>query len=329
MENGEILLLFSEENPFWTEDLVRLAGEDCSVLRELREDGYLVEEKGVFSLTGKGRTAFAAEAAENFLSSVPAAPGHCAGKSLFRTRLRLLLDGKHLQRWGLKEYIGGARFAIPPLEDRDIFSMERGLEWTWPSSPLMKRMTEDFPRTGLAARGNEVHPPCGVEAWVASLGLIPGFFVADLLFLSRYDYLCYEGFSPHPRDRWGLVNADRFFCLQWPPVDGGSGLERIFSAIGRFHLCMESLRRAVIPGYVDLDCLDQDCINWLVFVFRKEEDAGRAASLMEDCGEDLAGPAAPMEIWTLGLDSLEGFPGKAENIHDLLPVTAHPVVRVK
>ncbi len=326
MEYGSLLLLFDEENPCWTEKLAELAGENPVLLADMVRDG-LAERKGeVCVLTGEGRTAFRKEAAESYLSAQPGIPGPDLGKHLFRTRLRLLLDRKHIQRWGLKEYVQGARFPVPDLEDALLFSHDGGIEWKWPSSPAVERMRSDWPVTGLAARRMAPPPADAAARWFETPGETPAVFETDLLYLSRYDFQAYTSFAPLPGDRWGLLNADRFFCMDSPAPEKVN-LAWFLGIVGRFQLALEVLRRMVLPGYMDLDSHDQDGINWLVFLFETEEQAGRCVSLLAPFGQDLIRPAIPMDVWALSFEALEAFPEKAETIHDLLPVIGKAVVR--
>ena len=326
MEYGSLLLLFDGENPCWTEKLVKLAEEDPALLSDMVRDG-LAERKGeICVLTGAGRTAFREEAAASFLSAEPGIPALDLGKHLFRTRLRLLLDRKHIQRWGLKEYVPGACFSVPDLEDALLFSLDGRLDWKWPSSPAVERMRIDWPVTGLAAR-RIASPPADASArWFENLGEVPAVFETDLLYLSRYDFQAYTSFDPLPGDRWGLLNADRFFCMDSPSPETVS-LEWFLGTVGRFQLALEVLRRMVLPGFMDLDSHDQDGINWLVFLFETEKEAERCVSLLAHFGQDLIRPAIPMDVWALSFEALEAFSEKAETIHDLLPVIGKAVVR--
>ncbi|MGD9821744.1 MAG: hypothetical protein AB7U27_09355 [Aminobacteriaceae bacterium] len=326
MDYGSLLLLFDEENPCWTEKLVQLTGEDPALLADIVRDG-LAERKGeICVLTGEGREAFRKEAAESYLSAEPGIPGLDLGKHLFRTRLRLLLDRKHIQRWGLKEYVPGACFSVPDLEDALLFSLDGRLDWKWPSSPAVERMRIDWPVTGLAAR-RIASPPADASArWFENLGEVPAVFETDLLYLSRYDFQAYTSFDPLPGDRWGLLNADRFFCMDSPSPETVS-LEWFLGTVGRFQLALEVLRRMVLPGFMDLDSHDQDGINWLVFLFETEKEAERCVSLLAHFGQDLIRPAIPMDVWALSFEALEAFSEKAETIHDLLPVIGKAVVR--
>ena len=87
------------------------------------------------------------------------------------------------------------------------------------------------------------------------------------------------------------------------------------------------MRRMYMPGYVDLDSLDQDGINWLLYVYEHEEEALKCVDLLSPFGQALAGPAAPLEVWSLSLGALWNWSEPADYIHDLRPLAAHPIWR--
>ncbi len=326
MEYGSLLLLFDQENPCWTEELVRIAEEDPAPLVRMLDEGLLAKENELFFLTGAGREAFSEEAAANYLPAVPGTPGPDAGKDLFLTRLRLLLEKKHIQRWGVKEFVPSARFPIPPLQDDEIFTRSSGFEWLWPSSPLCAQMREDWPLTGLAARREAPPSPDAAPKWFEAKGTYPAYFEADLLHLSRYDFQAYAHIPRSPNDPWGILNADRFFCMRASAPEAGNP-DGYLATTGRFQLALEVLRRMVLPGYIDLDSFDQDGINWLLFVFDHEEEAEACVSLLAPFGLDLIRGSMPMDVWALSFEALVNFSPKAETIHDLIPVIGRPVVR--
>ncbi len=326
MEYGSLLLLFDRENPCWTEELARIAGEDTSMLEKMLLDGLLAKEGKLFFLTDAGREAFREEAAANYLPVEPGTPGADPEKDFFITRLRLLLDKKHIQRWGVKEFVREARFPVPPLQDEELFSRSSGLEWLWPSSPIVGQLREDWPTTGLAARKEAPPAPDAAAKWFEAKGSFPAYFEADLLHLSRYDFQAYSHIPRSPNDPWGILNADRFFCMRAPAPEAGR-LDGFLAVTGRFQLVLEVLRRMVLPGYIDLDSFDQDGINWLLFVFEREEEAEACVSLLSPFGLDLIRGSMPMDVWALSFEALMNFSQKAETIHDLIPVIGRPVVR--
>ena len=328
MELSEMLLLFDADNPCWTEDLADLAGKDPALLLLLVQEGFAEKNGSIYSLTPSGREAFLREASECFLSAHPGSCPEAPEKSLLRTRLRLLLDKKHLQRWGLKEYLFHPSFPIPSLTKDELFSLCCGLKWLWPSTPAVQRLRREYPETGLAARKNPELPAGTLTEWFESLAEKPDWFKPDFLYLSRYDYEAYTSFSPPPDDVWGLLNTDRFFFFKAPEPEE-KNLEWFLEVAGRFHLCLEVLRRLVLPGHMDFDSWDQGAVNWLLFLFEKEKDARKCVSLLAPLGQDLVLPALPMDIWVLSFEALSSFPEKAESIHDLLPEIAYPIARAE
>ena len=326
MDYLDLLMLFDEDNPCWTEELIRMAGEDPAPLPLMAESGLIMRGAEAWRLTEAGREAFIESAGANYITASPGSVPDAEEKCLFITRLRLLLDRKHLQRWGKKEYIARARFPIPALPDERIFA-ERPLTWLWPDDPVCEKMREDWPVAGLAARKETPPPPGAAALWLENAGAGVGFFEADLLHLSRYDFQSYSHIPRSPNDPWGLLNADRFFCVR-QPVHEKPSEHALLSTVGRFQLALEVLRRMILPGYMDHDSFDQSAVNWLLFVCADEKESETIISLLRPFGRELIRPAAPMEVWALGMESLAAFPGRAETIHDLIPVAARPVERL-
>jgi hypothetical protein len=325
-----VLLLFDEGQPCWTPEMARLGGWEADALPALLREGLLSEEEGVCFLTPEGARRFEKAAAESFLPlragfPPPSGRRRDAGRGL----LRLLLDTRHTQRWGIKEYLKPFRFEIPDLEEREIVSFDgKKLTWLYPSHPVFVDMARDFPASGLAARAAPPPEPERVRAWLD--GHAPRRRTAefDLLYKSRYDSQAYAHFPKLPADPCGLLNADRFFFVFGPPAGDAGAFPAALARLGDFHVLLTMLRRMFIPGYVDLDSLDQDGVNWLVYVYEREEDARNFAARLAPLGEEnLAGPAAPLDIWSLSLDSLRGRTESAESIHDVLPCAAHPILR--
>ena len=326
MKFGTLLLLFDEDNPCWTEETAALAGEDPKGLKALAAEGLIAPLGEAWALTEEGAEAFEKEAEANFLPLKPgfAPSGH--DKKLFRSRLRLLLDKKHTQRWGIKEFLPEARFPIPALEEFELFTTVEGFRWLWPASKAVERIRSAWPVTGLAARRLPPPPADAVEEWFDHPGETPAFFQPDLLYLSRYDFESYASFPPLPGDKWGLLNADRFFFLE-APEPALKDLSWFLGAAGRFQLTLEVLRRMVLPGFMDLDSHDQSAVNWLIFVFEEDEEAAACAKLLSPMGRALIDQSAPMDLWALSFEGLKNFDGKGETIHDLLPVVGKEVVR--
>ena len=93
--------------------------------------------------------------------------------------------------------------------------------WRYPEASVFRKMAEDFPETGAAARNRPMPDAGEVRAWLEANA--PGLYDAefDLLYKSRYDFQVYAKFPPLPADPCGLFNADRFlFSFMPPPVPG-------------------------------------------------------------------------------------------------------------
>ena len=114
LEQGlEVLLLsFEEQYPCWTPAMLVLAGLDRSAADGLARKGLLEFEKGIYSLSEAGRETFLRLVGETYL---PLRPGVTSDRvrTTLRRELMLLLDKRHLQRWGVKEYVSPFRFALP------------------------------------------------------------------------------------------------------------------------------------------------------------------------------------------------------------------------
>jgi hypothetical protein len=327
-----VLLLFSEEQPCWTPEMTKLGGWGTDALTALLREGLLSEEEGVYFLTPEGAGRFE-KAAEFFLpmrAGLPAPTASGRRRDAGRGLLQLLLDTRHIQRWGIKEYIKPFRFEIPGLEKHEIFSFDgEKLTWLYPGHPVFAAMARDFPASGLAARAAPPPEPGQIRGWLDKNAPRRRTTEFDLLYKSRYDYRAYAHFPSLPSDPCGLLNADRFFFVFGPPLDtlGRDALSAALAKLGEFHILLTMLRRMFIPGYVDLDSLDQDGVNWLLYVYERGEDAEGLAARLAPLGESLAGPAAPLEVWSLSLDSLRERTETAESIHDVLPCAAHPIFR--
>ena len=66
-----IMTMFSEEDPCWTAELLKLAGEDISGLDGLVSNGFLELSDGIYSLTEAGRNEYDRLKNELFLEGAP------------------------------------------------------------------------------------------------------------------------------------------------------------------------------------------------------------------------------------------------------------------
>ena len=342
MDAESTLLLFDEQHPCWTQAMLELLEYDAGTLDALCREGLLQKDiltknKEVYLLTSEGTLRFRQTAEESFLPLRPGALALSADKKqeANRSLLQLLLDKRHLQRWGLKEYCKPFRFEIPDLKEEALFTFDNQvLEWRYLKDPVFIKMAEDFPVLGLAARKQPAPDPSRLCEWIALNVPRRRTMEVDLLYKSRYDFQSYAHFPKLPGDPCDLLNADRFFC-SFAPQPTAENINAFLTMLGEYHLLLTMLRRMFIPGYVDLDSLDQDGINWFVYIYECEEDARKCAGLLSRFGSALAGPAAPLEIWSLSLQALQECCGthkcgahEYETIHDLLPFVAHPILRI-
>ena len=331
MDTDGILLLFDEQRPCWTKSMTDLAGQDGKGLDVLAGEGLLENQGGVYSLTPEGALRFAQVAEESWLPLRAGATDLPQAERLREAEgslLQMLLDKKHVQRWGLKEYCKPFRFEVPDLKNGDLFTFDQGaLKWCYPEQNVFTDMEKDFPVVGLAARRETAPSLERLEAWKAVHMPRIRTMEIDLLYKSRYDFQAYTQFERLPGDPCDLLNTDRFLCCFAPPPLPGNRNDFLIK-LGEFHMFLTMMRRMYMPGYVDLDSLDQDGINWLIYVYPREEDALKCLELLSPLGQALAGPAAPLEVWTLSLEALEDWKETVESIHDLLPYAAHPILRI-
>ncbi len=316
------ITMFDSQNPCWTEELFSLIGEDPSALSELSAEGYLHFEDGVYSLTPKGVDKFNTLKAEYFIEGVPSAPP-CKDESklcAMRTKLALLLDISHSQRWGIKDIKTAVNLPfVPKINDDDIVRMDSsGFEWTYTSDDLYKKLADDFHAVLTDERNVYTTTPEIIGEWLACNGAEADYLKTDVTYLCRYDFMQYKDFKGHPNDTMKLINTDRFLFVfpKENPVDN-------LRTIGKFHLWLNYLRRMCIPGYVDRDTLEQDSVNWLIFTVESEKQAVSLAQEFIALGEELIANANPCEIWTLSFEALENLKDKRELVWELLPDIAH------
>ena len=211
-----LLLFFDERYPCWTPAMLALSGQDRAEADALACQGLLEFEEGIYSLSAAGRAKFSELAGEAYL---PLRPGSFSdrGRAALRGELMLLLDKRHLQRWGVKEYLAPFRFALPSLERDELFVMDGGRPvWRYPDAPVFRRMAEDFPETRAAARRFPLPDAEAVRAWLEANAPNRREVEFDLLYKSRYDFQAYAKFPPLPADPCGLFNADRFLFVFMP-----------------------------------------------------------------------------------------------------------------
>lgn len=319
-----IIAMFDKENPCWTGELLQFVGEDIEFLPEMVKNGTLKFSAGIYSLTEAGIREFCRVKEELFLDTEPGIRSADPVKSVARTKLRLLLDNAHIQRWGIKDFHSNISLPIRPKLSRDeIFLIKGGeLLWNYSESKTWKNIESEFPKALIEGRRTDLVQPEELVQWCEKYCPEAGSLDVDLLYLCRYDFMQYSDFPGHPNDPMKIINTDRFLFVFPDP-----SMECNLETIGKFHIWLNGLRRMLIPGYVDRDTQEQDSVSWLLFTVEKEEEAVSLARKLSVFGEKLVEDANPCEVWTLSLESLENLDKKRELIWELLPEVAHPVQR--
>ena len=320
--NEAVITRFDSQNPCWTKELLLLAGEDASELSSLNEKGLLFFEDGIYSLTENGVAVFNRLKAEFFLEGEAGTPNPEIGRkqSTMRTKLALLLDMSHTQRWGIKDIKTALNLPFVPKIDEDkIVSLCEGkVRWEYSDNFLYKKLVEEFPIVFIDERRTDMVPQENIDKWMKDNGAETDYLKTDVIYLCHYDFMHYRDFTGHPNDPLKLINTDRFLFV-FPKESMLDNLE----VVGKFHLWQNSLRRLYIPGYVDRDTLEQDSVNWLVFVTERDEEAKILAESLEAFGKDLIANANPCEVWTLSFEALENLKSKRELVWELLPDIGH------
>lgn len=319
-----ILTMFDEQNPCWTAELLELAGEDAHGIDDLVSSGSLECLEGIYSLTEAGKTEFERSRNELFLDGSPGSKPSDPERSVKRTKLRILLDNAHLQRWGIKVYHAGQDlFFYPDLKEDQLLSLKNGtLEWSYADSPLYRKINEEFKPAFIEGRRTDLVTAEKLSSWCKDNSMHPGRFNIDLLYLCHYDFMQYRDFKSHPNDRNKVINTDRFLFVFPEP-----GIEKNLVNVAKFHLWLNTLRRMMIPGYVDRDTQEQDSVSWLIFTTETEDEAKLMSEELGKFKEKLVENANPCEIWTVSMEAIENVTEKRELIWELLPDIAHPAQR--
>lgn len=319
----DLITLFDSQNPCWTKELFLAAGEDPSELDELAGEGFLSIEDNIYALTEKGREKFCERQKELYIDADAGETVVNRTLAVKRTKLRMLLDKAHAQRWGIKEFYCGKSFEVwPKLAREELFCLDGGLKWLYESSPIYQKMAAEFPHIFIDRRRTDLVPVEKLRSWLADNCPETDLLTADLLYLSRYDFIHYTNFKGHPNDTGRIINTDRFLF-----VFAQEDMAENIDTVGRFHLWLNTLRRMVIPGYADRDTQEQDSVFWLLFVTEKEQRAAELAEELAAYDPELVKNANPCEVWTISFEALENVTESKELIWELLPIIAHQAQR--
>lgn len=319
-----MLLLFSKNQGCWTSDMVRLAGEDPGQLRFLKEKGFLEEHDGIYSLTPAGREHFSTAAAESYFDAEPAGDISDEKKEMDRCRLALLLNNSFVGRWGVKDFrLGQTLKYYPGMEGREICSVDpSGIPlWKYDSTEMINEIRDCFPQHRKA----DLHPSIeDIEQWMTSKGIKRGNLEIDLMFLHYCDFIYYMHKTPPSSDRLKLMHADRFY-MQFTRKEYYDEPMKLYEVIGKLHLFLLYYRHLILPGNFDLDIHQQENINALMFVTKKEEEAVRFFKDFSPMAEELVGPAKPLDIWSLSMEAIENHPVREDSHFDLFEKIGHRV----
>lgn len=316
-----VLLLFDKDNPFWTPELVALAGEDPGELECLLKKGLLKRTpSGNFCLSERGEKVLLDYGSECGVSIDFSEVKTKEDDAVWATKFRLLFDKSFVGRWSLKEYRQNVSLSFyPGLSRRETWvkSPQEGLKWVYPDHPMVRSFKERYPDTGMGARKKEFPDPKEASQWCDAQGMPEGRLFVPVLFLSRYDFLHYSTVSPLPQDTWGFMNADRMFCFRsFQPKK--ESLPLFIDMVAKVHLFLLYYRRVHLPGYTHFDTENQENLNWIVWVTENDENAESLLRILSPVGPFLADFELPLDLRIVSLETLKNVRHPYETIYDFL-----------
>lgn len=323
MNRERVLLLFDESRPFWTEELMELAGEDPAVAAVLEKEGLLESLQGGFRLTSEGREAFRRWAAESYLESLPGEEPDDPVVEGLKLQAALLFEGGFRGFQGTKKVTLSPKLEyFPRIPRGELFSLSGDtIGWNLPEHPLVKEIVASFARD----RDAEGEKLLDLERDIDALGLGRVPWSPHILCINQCDYAYYWR-SRSETDRWGLLNTDRLFLnLVLDPQR--FGLEAAASDIAAFSLFLLDNRQVYLPGCFDIDVHQQSCFSWWFWATRTEEEARELAQRLAVPGRDLVLPAEPADAWVISLEALSASDRKAESFYEFVDDLALPVTR--
>lgn len=323
----EILLLFEDKFPCWDEETAALAGGDAASLRELEERGLLSESAGGYVLTPAGDNRRLLLAKESFLPVLPIGEFD-AEKSLWNNRFYHLMDRRAftgLFPMGLKDYtIDETLPYAPALPRNELWGRENDkICYKWPKHKLAKSFLKRFPDWGVAARGKPAPGQAAMDKWLDESGAKAGRVNFNLVLRGRYDFELYRTQEQLPDDLFHLKDADRFFFLR----TSDKTTEEIYDTIGALHLFMLNQRRVYIPGYADIDSMDQENWTMLVLVSDTERELEQISKRFSADGQRLVNPAMPFYIIGTSVERLRCTRKAKANYYDWFAEDTVHIVR--
>jgi hypothetical protein len=323
MSLEKVLLLFDGKRPFWTSELVQLAGEEPSTLHLLEQEGLLEKESDGFVLSEAGRERFRQWARESWLDAEPG--GFPKDLELEKKRLETALRFDN----GFRGFHGSKEIFITPelpffpnlQEDRLYNVTPGGIQWLFPSDPLVEELVERFPRQ----RQPEETDLTALKEWKEQKNIPVGTFVPDLLCLNQCDYAYYWRHTV-PTDRHGFLNKDRLF-LRFLPDPVSLMPVGVLPDIARFSLFLLDNRQVYLPGCFDIDVHEQTTFTWWFWAVETRDEAKDLLQKLRPLGDLLAAPAAPTDLWVISLETLRAYDEKAESFYEFIDTVAECVTR--
>lgn len=323
MSKEKVLLLFDKKRPFWTKELVKLAGEDPKELDALESSGLIAAKGNGYVLTEKGKKQFRQWAEELWLEETPGDEPENASLEERRLELALRFD------LGFKGFKGHKQSFIKPelsffpnLPMDRIYSCVAGnIKWLLMNDPLILEMQQLFPRD----RKPKSEDLLTLEKWINDRGVLIGKFVPDILCLNQCDYEYYwrDNIST---DRWGLLNKDRIF-IRYLENPENVTIENLVEDMSRYALFLLNNRLVFLPGCFDIDTQQQSTFTWWVWCVDTVAQAKELSRRLKPLANILAAPSAPTDLWLLTIETLRSYDKKAESFYEFVDEVARCITR--
>lgn len=323
MSLEKVLLLFDRKRPFWTGELVELAGEDPTTLSRLEKEGLLEKLDDGYVLSGPGQERFRQWAKESWLDAEPANPPKDTRLEKNRLETALRFDKGFKGFYGTKQILIAPELTFfPKLQEDRLYNVTPGgIQWLFPSDPLVEELVERFPRQRQAAETDLET----LKDWIREKNVPVGTFVPDLLCLNQCDYAYYWRHTV-PTDHHGFLNKDRLFLRFLPDPVSLMPVE-VLPDIARFSLFLLDNRQVYLPGCFDTDVHEQTAFTWWFWAVETRDDAKDLLQKLRPLGDLLAAPAAPTDLWIISLETLRAYDEKAESFYEFVDAVAECVTR--
>jgi hypothetical protein len=323
MSLEKVLLLFDRKHPFWTEELIALAQEDQTALSQLEKKGLLERLDDGYVLSGPGRERFRQWAKESWLDAEPANPPENTRLEKNRLETALRFDNGFKGFYGTKQILITPELTFFPnlQEDRLYNVTSGGIQWLFPSDPLVEELVERFPRQRQPAETDLA----ALEKWITEKNIPLGTFTPDLLCLNQCDYAYYWRHTV-PTDRYGFLNKDRLF-LRFLSDPASLIPVEVLPDLARFSLFLLDNRQVYLPGCFDIDVHEQTAFTWWFWAVETKEDAKKVLQKLRPLGDILAAPAEPTDLWVISLEDLREYNEKAESFYEFVDAVAESVTR--